>query len=130
MFRGPDERIIGSLDDATALFGTLRTARGERLQVAHLDSGNRLLGLQMRFGTKELQVAFPIRAIVAEALRLRSAALILAHNHPSGDSDPTAMDIDTTRKLVQAARPLGIELRDHLIFAGEETTSFRRLGLL
>lgn len=130
MFRGSDHRVIGSLDAAIALFETLRTVRREQLQVAHLDRDNRLLGLQLRFGTEELQVALPIRAIVGEALRLRSAALILAHNHPSGDADPTAMDIDTTRKLVQAARPLGIEIRDHLIFAGEDTTSFRRLGLL
>lgn len=130
MLSVPGRRIIKSLEAATMLFGTLRSARNERLQVAHLDRGNRLVGLQLRFGGIEPTVDFPIRAIVAEALRLHSAALILAHNHPSGDASPTTMDIDMTRRLAQAVRPLGIEIRDHLIFAKDVVTSFRRLGLL
>lgn len=130
MVRGSDQRLIDSVEAARALFETLRTARGERLQVAHLDARNQLLGLQLRFGTAGPQVAFPIRAIIGEALRLQSAALILAHNHPSGDPSPTPMDVDMTRDLVHAARPLGIAVRDHLIFGGEDVTSFRQLGLL
>jgi DNA repair protein RadC len=121
---------IDSLDAARALFAELENAREERLHVAHLSADHQLIGLRMRFGDGERRVAFPIRAIVANALRLNSAALILAHNHPSGDPTPTAMDREMTRALVQAMRPLGITVRDHLIFAGGRVASFRALGLL
>ena len=75
-------------------------------------------------------VALPIRAIVADALRLDSAGLILAHCHPSGDPEPSAADIAATRRLSEMGAQLGLSLHDHLIFAGGECRSFRALGLL
>jgi DNA repair protein RadC len=131
MERDRPPRRIDSLEAARALFADLLTgARQERLYVAHLDADKGLLGLQMRFGAAEPQIDFPIRGIVGEALRLNSALLICAHNHPSGDPKPTPTDVEMTRKLVQAARPLGISVHDHLIFADDAFVSFRRLGLL
>jgi DNA repair protein RadC len=105
-------------------------ARSERLQVAHLDTHNVLLGLQLRFGSTASAVELPLRAIITEALRMHSAALIVAHNHPSGDPQPSRADIEMTRELVQAARPIGVTVQDHLIFAGDRLVSFRELGLL
>lgn len=131
MERGRTPRRIDSLEAARSLFAELLgSARHERLHVAHLDAEKGLLGLQMRFGAAEPKIAFPMRAIIGEALRLNSALLICAHNHPSGDPSPTPTDVEMTRRLVQAARPLGIGVQDHLIFAGDAFVSFRRLGLL
>ena len=128
---GPHLRRIDSLKAARDLFATLlEESMKERLHVAHLDADKRLLGLQMRFGSAGPAIDFPIRAIVGEALRLHSASLICAHNHPSGDPTPSQMDIEMTRQLVQAARPLGINVQDHLIFGGGAFVSFRELGLL
>jgi DNA repair protein RadC len=121
---------IDTIEAARALFADLEGAPDERLHVAYLDAGAHLISVRMRFDDAPASVGFPIRAIVADALRLHSAALILAHNHPSGDPAPTAMDIAMTRALVQATRPLDIAVRDHLIFAGGEVASFRALGLL
>ena len=124
-------RRIDSLEAASSLFvDLLGDAQEERLQVAHLAADKSLLGLQMRFGSAGPVIDFPLRTIIAEALRLHSAALICAHNHPSGDPTPSAMDIEMTRRLVQAARPLGITVQDHLIFGGGRFMSVRRLDLL
>lgn len=123
-------RTIDSPEAARALFAGLADARDERLCVAHLDAQSRLIGLRFRFGKTGSTVPFSIRAIVADALALHSSSLIVAHNHPSGDPDPTAMDIDMTRSLLQATRPLGLTLRDHLIFGGGRIASFRDRGLL
>ena len=64
------------------------------------------------------------------ALELGATALILAHNHPSGDPDPSGDDIAATRRIVAAAEPLGISVHDHVIVAGGGWTSFRARGLL
>jgi DNA repair protein RadC len=126
-----DGRIIDSIEAAAALFGpALAAARDEQLHVAHLDASNRLLAVSTRAGPEERRVELAIRSIIADALRLDSAAIIVAHNHPSGDTKPTAADREATRTLLQVTRPLGIVLRDHLIFAGERILSFREEGLL
>lgn len=128
---GRSARIIDSLETAHALFGrAFAKARDERLYVAHLASDFRLIGLRVRFADPGQAVEFPVRKIIADALTLSTHSLILAHNHPSGDSRPSTTDLEATRNLVQVARPLGINVRDHLIYAGGHFTSLRRDGLL
>ena len=61
---------------------------------------------------------------------LGSAGILLAHNHPSGDAQPSATDCLATRRLVATAEGLGCSVVDHFIFAGSAWSSFRRLGLL
>ncbi len=75
-------------------------------------------------------VAAPLADILSQAVQLRSSALIIAHNHPSGDLRFSAADIDATRRLAELARALGMRLDDHLLFAGGRYRSMRALGLL
>ncbi len=70
------------------------------------------------------------REVVKRALELGATALILVHNHPSGDATPSKADIDMTKQIAAAAEPLGIVLHDHLIMTRSEEASFRALGLL
>jgi DNA repair protein RadC len=78
----------------------------------------------------ESGASFPLRDIIADAVEHRSAGIVLAHNHPSGDPKPSDSDCRATRRLASAAEALDCTVIDHLIFAGEECTSFRRMGLL
>jgi DNA repair protein RadC len=101
----------------------------EQLLVAHVDQAARCLQLEAYDGEPE-SVGMPIRKIVADATRLGSSAVVLAHNHPSGDSRPSSADCRVTRKLVQAGEAIDLAILDHLIFSGQECSSMRRLGLL
>ena len=124
-------RIVDTLEAARLLFGpVLGRARDGRLYMAHLTADSRLIGLRLRYAPPDSPVEFPVRKIIADALALGTHSLILAHNHPSGDPEPSATDLETTRSLVQIARPLGLTVRDHLIFGGGRVTSLRALGLL
>lgn len=72
----------------------------------------------------------PLRHIILDAARHGSAAILLAHNHPSGDPRPSDSDLRATRRLATAAEALDCRLVDHLVFAGAECTSLRGLGYL
>jgi len=63
-------------------------------------------------------------------MELGSAAIILVHNHPSGDPAPSRQDIALTRQIVEAGRPLGISLHDHVIIGAKGHASLRALGLI
>lgn len=71
-----------------------------------------------------------VREIIRRALELRAVALILVHNHPSGDPRPSQADIEATRRLASAARQLGITVHEHLIVGSDGHASFRAQGLL
>ena len=70
------------------------------------------------------------REVVKRALELQSTALILVHNHPSGDPTPSRADIEMTREIIAAATVFGIAVHDHLIIGNGRHLSFRREGLL
>ncbi|RYD83410.1 MAG: hypothetical protein EOP61_41330, partial [Sphingomonadales bacterium] len=76
------------------------------------------------------QAAVHIREIIKRALELNSAALILVHNHPSGDPQPSRQDIALTRELIAAAKPLGIAVHDHIVVGTAGQASLRALGLI
>lgn len=101
----------------------------EWLFVAHVDDQARCLHLSHHDGD-ENAADFPLKAIIADAARHGSAGIVLAHNHPSGDSRPSVADCRTTRRLASAAEALDCTILDHLIFAGSGCTSLRRLGYL
>lgn len=101
----------------------------ESLWVAHVDSGARCIHVSCHEG-EETGAHFPLRDIIIDAAVHRSAAIILAHNHPSRDAAPSDSDCRATRRLASAAEALDCTILDHLIFAGDECTSFRRIGLL
>jgi DNA repair protein RadC len=101
----------------------------ESLWVAHVDNQARCLHLSRHTGD-EAGGTFPLRDIIADAAVHGSAGIVLAHNHPSGDPRPSDSDCRATRRLASAAEALDCAVLDHLVFAGEECTSFRRMGLL
>ena len=122
--------IIATAADAyDQLVAEFALAASERLIVLHLDAERRLLGVT-RFEGALVEIELSMRAIVYGALRLNGAAMILAHNHPSGSAEPSAADVAATRTLSSLGRPLGILVDDHLIFGGDACVSLRGRGLL
>jgi len=101
----------------------------ESLWVAHLDGESRCLHVSRHDGDA-CGVDFPLRRIILDAARHGSAAILLAHNHPSGDPRPSESDFRVTRRLATAAEALDCRVVDHLVFAGAECTSLRGLGYL
>jgi DNA repair protein RadC len=105
-------------------------AEGEKLAVLHLDPARTLIALDEHDLGGGDEMVLPLREIFAAALRHGSVGLVVAHNHPSGDPRPSRADKAAARRLAETADALAIVLHDHLIFAGGECLSFRRLGLL
>jgi DNA repair protein RadC len=68
--------------------------------------------------------------VVKRALELSATAVLLAHNHPSGDPTPSRADIEMTKLIVEAAKPLGIAVHDHIIVGKSQHTSFKALRLI
>src|SRR6478736_1318315 len=100
--------------------------RRESLWVAHVDDRSRCLHLSRHDGD-ETSTEFPIGTIIADAAAHRSAGIVLAHNHPSGDARPSDSDCRATRRLASAAEALDCTVLDHLVFAGKECASLRQL---
>jgi DNA repair protein RadC len=105
-------------------------ASEEEFRVLFLDRKNVLISDRvMNRGTVDHAPVYP-REIVKLALELSASALILVHNHPSGDPTPSRADIDMTREVAEAARALRIAVHDHLVIGRNGTASFKTLGLL
>jgi len=102
----------------------------ERVRVLHLDAKNVLIRDELASEGSVDQAAVYIREIIGRAIDLHSSALILVHNHPSGDPAPSKQDIALTRELIQAGRPLGIQVHDHVIIGADGHTSMRAAGLI
>jgi DNA repair protein RadC len=123
--------IIVTAAQAAALLAPLfASGEGEKVAVLHLGEDRRLIGMTFEGSGGGGDVELPLQAILANALRLGSCSLVVAHNHPSGDPSPSAADAAATRALSNAAAGVGIKLHDHLIFGDGECRSFRSLGLL
>ena len=102
----------------------------ERVRVLHLDSKNRLIRDELVSEGSVDQAAIYTREVIKRALALGSAAIILVHNHPSGDSTPSRQDIAITKDICDAARTLGIAVHDHIVIGRDGHTSFRSKGLI
>ena len=102
----------------------------EQLRLLFLDRKNTLIADEVQQkGTIDHTPAYP-REIVKRALELGAHAIILVHNHPTGDPSPSRDDIHVTKEIARAASALGLVLHDHLIVGRGQTTSFKALGLL
>jgi DNA repair protein RadC len=112
------------------LIATLRDRARECFKAVFLDSKNRVIDVQtLAEGTLTGASVYP-REVVAAALRAHAAALIFAHNHPSGDPQPSAEDVAVTRQLVFAGRIMGITVHEHLIIGDGGYYSFADQGLI
>jgi DNA repair protein RadC len=111
-----------------------RAAQGfesrEMFRILFLDKKNRLIAdeVQQR-GTVDHTPVYP-REVLKRALQLNATALILAHNHPSGDPAPSTADVQMTRQIVDIAKPLGITVHDHIIIGRSGHTSLKGLRLI
>jgi len=123
-------RRIADPEAAGALFADLAGEAAEVAVFAYLAGDQRLLGLRRAGRGSVGHVGVPIRAVVADVLALDALAVVMAHNHPSGDPTPSAADREATHLLARALDPIGVRLVDHLVVAAGGTTSFRLLGLL
>lgn len=102
----------------------------EQFRVLYLDAKNRLLADEVQArGTVNHTPVYP-REVLKRALELHATALILVHNHPSGDPTPSREDVSVTHEIEAAARVLAIVLHDHIIIGNGAWTSFRKRGLL
>jgi DNA repair protein RadC len=122
------------LSSWSALIDYLRAAmaheQNEHFRLLFLDRKNRLIRDEVQArGTVDHTPVY-IREVVKRALELGATALILVHNHPSGDPTPSRADIDMTRDIAKAAAPLGVTIHDHIIVGKGEPASLRALGLM
>jgi len=102
----------------------------EQFRVLFLDKRNQLIADELQqTGTVDHTPIYP-REVVKRALELSATALILVHNHPSGDPTPSRADIQMTQAIVEVAKPLGIAVHDHIIVGKEGHASFKGLRLI
>jgi len=102
----------------------------EELRIVLLDIRNRVIRVsRIADGGLAAAVIHP-RDLFREALRANAAAMILAHNHPSGNSTPSHEDLETTRRLVEAGDMMGVRVVDHIILASDGSTSLKQCGLI
>jgi len=122
------------LSSWSAVIDYCRTAMAfvdrEQFRVLFLDKRNQLIGDEVQqVGTVDHTPVYP-REVVKRALELSATAVILVHNHPSGDPTPSQADIQMTRSIVEIAKPLGIAVHDHIIVGKEGHVSLKGLRLI
>jgi DNA repair protein RadC len=102
----------------------------ERVRVLHLNTRNMLIRDELVSEGSIDEAAVHVREVIRRAIDLGSAALILVHNHPSGDPAPSRADIDLTRGIIEAGKRLGIAVHDHIIIGTQGHSSLRSMGLI
>jgi len=102
----------------------------EQFRILFLDRKNVLIADELQQqGTVDHTPVYP-REVIKRALELQASAIIMVHNHPSGDPTPSKADIDMTREVLEAGRRLGVTLHDHVIVGRGSHRSFKAMGLL
>mgnify|MGYP003985725771 CR=1 FL=1 len=122
--------IQSSEDVLDYLRHNLRDKSQELFMVIYLNGRNQILKMETLFeGTLNTSAVYP-REVVKKALENDASALVLVHNHPSGNPSPSQDDLTITKKLKEAARTIDIYIHDHLIIAGNDVYSFADHGLI
>jgi len=102
----------------------------EQFRILFLDKRNQMIADEVQQqGTVDHTPVY-VREVVKRALELSATAIVLVHNHPSGDPTPSRADIEMTKQIVAAAKPLGVVIHDHIIVGKQGHASFRGLGLI
>jgi DNA repair protein RadC len=102
----------------------------EQFRILFLDKRNHLIVDEVQqVGTVDHAPVYP-REVIKRALELSATAIILVHNHPSGDPTPSSADIQMTQAIIDVARPLGIAVHDHIVVGKEGHASLKALGLI
>lgn len=126
-----DRPVLGSWSD---VIGYCRTAMAfadrEEFRILFLDKRNCLIADEVQgSGTVDHTPVYP-REVVRRALELSATAIVLVHNHPSGDPTPSSADIRMTQEIVSISKPMGIAVHDHIIVGRQGHASFRGLKLI
>ncbi len=126
-----DQPVLNNWDRLMAyLNAALAREKVEQFRILFLDNRNRLLADEAQArGTVNHTPVYP-REVVKRALELHATAIILVHNHPSGDPTPSRDDIEMTREIRTASQTLGVVVHDHIIVGNGRWLSFRKEGLL
>jgi DNA repair protein RadC len=128
---GGDERpVVRSPDDIAALvLHEMSVLDQEQVRVMLLDVRNRVLAMPTVYVGSVHTTNVRIGELLADALRVKAAAIVLLHNHPSGDPAPSAADVQMTKQLAEAAKLMDIDLLDHIVIGGGRFASMKALGL-
>jgi DNA repair protein RadC len=102
----------------------------ERVRILFLNSKNMLIRNEPMSEGSVDEAAVYVREVIRRALDYHATAIIIVHNHPSGDPQPSQQDIRLTRDIVEAGRPLGIAVHDHVIVGARGHASLRAMGLI
>ncbi|MBI3320437.1 MAG: DNA repair protein RadC [Candidatus Omnitrophica bacterium] len=124
-------RAVDTAEAAAALIRPhLADKKKEHFVALLLDNRHRVIRLQpIAVGSLSASLVHP-RELFKEVIAASAAAVIVAHNHPSGDPEPSEQDLALTKRLVQAGKLLGIEVLDHLIVGSNEVVSLKALGVI
>lgn len=122
--------ITGPQDVATLLTEEMRHLNQEHFVILLLNAKNQVIKKEtITIGTLNSAQVHP-RELFKSAIRHSAAAIILVHNHPSGDPTPSTEDIEVTKKLVESGKLMGIQVLDHLVIGDNHYTSMKEKGLL
>jgi DNA repair protein RadC len=126
-----NREVISSWSELMTYCKTVMAHRDtEQVRVLYLDRKNVLIADEAQGeGTVDHVPVYP-REVAKRALELNASALILVHNHPSGDPTPSKQDVEMTTQIERACKALGITVHDHVVIGKERDASFRSLGLL
>lgn len=131
LLSSPEDRFLvrSPSDVAQLLMSEMAHLQQEHFQVLYLDTRNRLLGSETVYVGSLNASHIRVAEVFRDAVKRNCAAIIVAHNHPSGDPTPSPEDVEVTRQLVAAGNLLDIEVLDHLIIGQQRFVSLRERGL-
>ena len=112
------------------LHATMAHRRTEEVRILFLNAKNMLLANEALWQGSVDEASVHVREVIARAIALGATALIIVHNHPSGDPTPSSQDIRLTRDLVEAGRHMKVMVHDHVIVGAQGRTSMRAMGLI
>jgi DNA repair protein RadC len=113
-----------------AVRGTIKDKAKEHFKLILLNTRNKIIGLStVSIGTLNASLVHP-REVFKDAIRHSASSVVIAHNHPSGDPEPSEEDLKITRRLVESGKILGIEVLDHIIIGKDTFVSLKTRGLL
>jgi DNA repair protein RadC len=123
--------VLSSWDAlADYLHATMAHRRTEEVRILFLNAKNMLLANEALWQGSVDEASVHVREVIARAIALGATALIIVHNHPSGDPTPSSQDIRLTRDLVEAGRHMKVTVHDHVIVGAQGRTSMRAMGLI
>jgi DNA repair protein RadC len=126
-----DQPILSSWDAlGDYLHAAMAHARVEEVRILFLNAKNMLIANEALWQGSVDEASVHVREVIARAIALGATALIIVHNHPSGDPTPSQQDIRLTRDLVEAGRHMKVTVHDHVIVGAQGRTSMRAIGLI